>query len=88
MTSVTSVTVKKPKKRTVNTVCKNCGTDVMHWIHYAAAGLPHDLILLLLVLSLPYFALNIEEFSPKTCFEIYIIFGRNCAKGSFAELWS
>ena len=25
-------------RRTVETVCTNCNTDIMHWVHFAAAG--------------------------------------------------
>eukprot|EP00116_Pleurobrachia_bachei_P005919 sb/3466181/ len=29
---------KEVKQRTVETVCGECGTDIMHWKHFAAAG--------------------------------------------------
>ena len=29
---------KERKQRTVETVCGDCGTEIMHWKHFAAAG--------------------------------------------------
>ena len=29
---------KVKKRRTLKTVCGKCETEVMHWVHYAAAG--------------------------------------------------
>ena len=29
---------KGKERRSLRTVCPDCGTDVMHWIHFAAAG--------------------------------------------------
>ena len=36
MSAVTSI--KTLPKRTLDNVCANCNTEVMHWVHYAAAG--------------------------------------------------
>ena len=27
-------------RRTLKSVCGKCETEVMHWVHYAAAGMP------------------------------------------------
>lgn len=38
MSAVTSIKTKSKPRRTLKTVCPDCKTEVMHWVHYAAAG--------------------------------------------------
>ena len=39
----------EPETRTLESVCPDCGSDVMHWIHFAKAGI-HRIVMLLNIL--------------------------------------
>jgi len=40
------------KRRTLKSVCGKCGTEIMHWVHYAAAG------------EIPSFPAGVEDIRP------------------------